>query len=144
MLCGRQLPHCEMALSEYWFERLRCLVLSFGGAMRRREFITLLGGAAAFPGAARSQDTAVPVVGFLSAGSPVAFEPAFVAFRHGLDDMGFVSGRVAIESRWAEGQNDRLPELASDLVRARVSVLVAAGPPAALAAKNVVRQPRVP
>lgn len=104
--------------------------------MRRREFITLLGSAAAFPGTARSQDAAAPVVGFLSAGSPVAFEPAFVAFRHGLDDMGFVSGRVAIETRWAEGQNDRLPGLASDLVRARVSVLVAGGPPAALAAKS--------
>jgi putative ABC transport system substrate-binding protein len=75
------------------------------------------------------------VIGFLSAGSPGAFEPFVVAFRQGLGEIGFVEGRVAIEHRWAEGQNDRLPALVDDLVRARVTVIVAGGPPAALAAK---------
>jgi putative tryptophan/tyrosine transport system substrate-binding protein len=104
--------------------------------MKRRDFITLVGCAMIFPLVTQAQQSALPVIGFLSAGSPVAFEPFVVAFRRGLGDMGFNDGRVAIESRWAEGQNDRLPTLANDLVRAGVSVLVAGGPPAALAAKG--------
>jgi hypothetical protein len=95
--------------------------------MERREFITLLGSGAAFPLAVRAQQT-MPVIGFLSPGSPAAFQPFVVAFRQGLAEIGFVEGRVAIERRWAEGQNDRLPALADDLVRARVTTIVAGGP----------------
>jgi putative ABC transport system substrate-binding protein len=82
-----------------------------------------------------AQQATPPIIGFLSAGSPGAFQPFVEAFRRGLNDMGYVTGRVAIESRWAEGHNDRLPALADDLVRSKVSVLVAGGPPPALAAK---------
>ena len=103
--------------------------------MRRRDFITLLGGAAAgWPYVARAQQ-AVPVVGFLSGGSPGTSENFVVAFRRGLAGSGFAQGHIAIESRWAEGQVERLPALAKDLVRAQVAVICAGGPSAALAAK---------
>ena len=104
--------------------------------MKRREFIIGLSCAAAPPLVVSAQQSALPVIGFLSAGSPSAFEPFVVALRRGLSDMGFGSGRVTIESRWAEGKNDRLLALANDLVRSQISVLVAGGPPAALAAKS--------
>ena len=104
--------------------------------MTRREFITLLGGAAvAWPRAARARPK-LPVVGFLNSGSPGAFEDAVSAFRQGLVEAGYVEHRnVGIEYRWAEGQVDRLPAFARELVRAQVAVICAGSPPAALAAK---------
>jgi putative ABC transport system substrate-binding protein len=105
--------------------------------MRRREFITLLGGAVAVPVAARGQQSSMPVVGFLSAVSEAATVKHQVQFRRGLRETGFVPGQnVAIEYRWAEGQYDRLPGMAADLVRRKVDVIVTQAPPAALAART--------
>jgi len=106
--------------------------------MKRREFITLLGGTAVmWPLATRAQQIAMPVVGFLNSGSRELFVGRVAAFHQGLNDTGFVEGRnVAIEYQWAEGQYDRLPGLASHLVRRRVAVIAATGGiPSALAAK---------
>jgi putative ABC transport system substrate-binding protein len=104
--------------------------------MRRRDFITLLGGAATWPASARARQAAMPVVGFLHSGTRDAFANDVAGFRQGLKETGYIKGQnVAIEYRWGDSQNDRLPALAADLVGHRVAVITPADTASALAAK---------
>jgi putative ABC transport system substrate-binding protein len=106
--------------------------------LKRRQFITLLGGAAAWPLSVRAQQPAMPVIGFLNSASPGGYVPMVAAFRQGLKDAGYVEGQnVAVEYRWAEGQYDRVPVIALELVDRRVAVLVA-NTPGVLAVKTAI------
>jgi putative tryptophan/tyrosine transport system substrate-binding protein len=104
---------------------------------KRRDFITLVGGAAAWPLTVRAQQQAMPVVGFLNVASPNLYATRLRAFHQGLGEMGYIEGRnVGVEYRWAEGQYNRLPAFAADLIRQQVSAIFVTGVPAAAAAKT--------
>src|SRR5271165_4560443 len=104
--------------------------------MRRRDFITLLGGTTAWPLTARAQQKTMPVVGILAAPAPEPLHDQIAAFRQGMNESGYIEGEnVTVEYRWAEGQYDRLPAMANDLIARGAAVIVALAPAAAAAAK---------
>jgi putative tryptophan/tyrosine transport system substrate-binding protein len=109
--------------------------------LKRRDFITLLGGAATvWPVSARAQQTSIPVIGYVGSDSADQYEVLLRAFRLGLKATGFIEGQnLAVEYRWAEGRNDKLPELTADLVRRQVAVIVAPTTPSVLAAKTATK-----
>src|SRR5436305_220382 len=109
--------------------------------MKRREFITLLGGATAWPVVVRAQQPAIPVIGFLHSGSPDQNIKRLEAFRKGLNQEGFIEGKtVTIEYRWAAGQNEKLPAMAADLIRQKVTLIATPGSsPATMVAKEATK-----
>ena len=135
----RAAQFCVMHNTAFFNDVVGCSPRRQGRPMRRREFITLLGGAAAWVSPARAQEPR-RVIGFLGSGSSDTFPGALAAFVQGLKDTGFIEGNnISIEWRWAEGQYNRLPSLAGELVSRGVAVIVAFDAPAAFAAKAATK-----